>query len=214
MNGALDFKILLLENYKKLSLDENEVMTILMMDHLINEGNLFVTSDLLSLKMSMKTKEIDKVMDRLMERGFLTIETKGKHTITSIHKLKEILLHEFQVSFTLDRNLQSEKEIDEVVINLIGIFKELLSRPLAPLEKEKIKEWLMDGFSEEMIINALKEAVSKKKKTIRSVDKILISWAMREDLENEGHTTYREGWNKGLDDTIQIAKSSWIKKDE
>ena len=34
----------------------------LTIDHLLNEGNTFITADLLSLKMSLDVKEIDKVL--------------------------------------------------------------------------------------------------------------------------------------------------------
>ena len=44
-NEALDFNYLLLDNYKKLNLTENDVATLLMMDHLINDGNLFITAE-------------------------------------------------------------------------------------------------------------------------------------------------------------------------
>ena len=57
---AIDFRYLLIENYKKLKINENELATIFVIDHLIGQGNPFVTSDLLSLKMSLDVKDIDK----------------------------------------------------------------------------------------------------------------------------------------------------------
>ena len=59
VSEALDFRFLLLENYKKLKLNEQELATIFMIDHLVSPGNPFVTADLLSLKMSLDIKEID-----------------------------------------------------------------------------------------------------------------------------------------------------------
>ena len=43
---AIDFRYLLLENYRKLKLTEKELATIFMIDHLISQGNPFVTADL------------------------------------------------------------------------------------------------------------------------------------------------------------------------
>ena len=51
VSGALDFKYLLLDNYKKYKINENTLATILVMDQLINQGNPFITAELLSLKM-------------------------------------------------------------------------------------------------------------------------------------------------------------------
>ena len=61
-----------------------------------------------------------------------------------------------------------------------------------------------------MIINALKEALSKGKKSLRSVDKILLAWSEREDVEKEGHTTLNSDWDKNLEETIRIAKTPWL----
>ena len=65
-----------------------------------------------------------------------------------------------------------------------------------------------------MIIAALKEALSKVKKSLKSVDKILLQWLARDDLESDGHTTVREDWNKNLEETIRIAKTPWIDDDD
>ena len=43
---ALDFRYLLLEYYKKLRLSENEVMVILMIDHLLEQKNTLIGKQL------------------------------------------------------------------------------------------------------------------------------------------------------------------------
>ena len=81
---ALDFRYLLIENYKKLKMSEKELATILVMDHLINTGNKFVTVDLLSLKMSLDAKEIDEIFAKMLTKGYIVIKTVGKKTIHRI----------------------------------------------------------------------------------------------------------------------------------
>ena len=66
---AIDFRYLLIENYRKLKLNENELATIFVIDHLISQGNPFVTADLLSLKMTLDIKEIDKILAKLLTKG-------------------------------------------------------------------------------------------------------------------------------------------------
>lgn len=70
VSEALDFKYLLLENYKRLKISELELATIFMIDHLINQGNPFVNADLLSLKMNLDVKEIDKILASLLKRNY------------------------------------------------------------------------------------------------------------------------------------------------
>ncbi len=66
VSEAIDFRFLLLENYKKLKINEKEFVTLFMIDHFISLGNPFVTADLLSLKMSLDVKEIDKTLVSLL----------------------------------------------------------------------------------------------------------------------------------------------------
>ena len=72
ISEAVDFHFLLLENYKKLKISENQLAIILMMDHLISYGDTFVTADILSLKMSLDIKEIDTILATLITKGFST----------------------------------------------------------------------------------------------------------------------------------------------
>ncbi len=61
---ALDFRYLLLENYKKLGLSENEVIVLLMSDHFLKQKNPLITADLLSLKMGIPVKDFFKTPRR------------------------------------------------------------------------------------------------------------------------------------------------------
>ena len=209
---AIDFRFLLIENYKKLKIDEIELATIFVIDHLIGQGNPFVTSDLLSLKMSLDVKEIDKVLAGLITKGFFEYKTVGKKTVATLEPLKQKLYREFQIYLSKEEEEKSSQRITEELENIYQTFEKLLGRSLSPVEIAKIHEWVSYGYSDKMIIDALKEALSKGKKSLRSVDKILLSWAQRDDLMAEGHTPLNEEWDKNLEETIKIAKTPWIKK--
>ena len=210
VSEAFDYRFLLLENYKNLKLNEQELATVLMIDHLIGQGNPFVTPDLLSLKMSLDVKTIDGIVANLLTKGFIAYVTKDGKTITTLEPLKAILFREFQLIFTREEKEKNKKEINEQLENIYGSFQKLLNRQLSPVEISKIREWVSYGYSDEMIINALKEALSKGKKSLRSVDKILLTWSTREDIEKEGMSPRSEEWNKNLEETIRIAKTPWL----
>ena len=210
---AIDFRFLLFENYKRLNINEDELATILMIDHLIGQGNPFVTADILSLKMSMDVKKIDEVLAVLLTRGLIEYVTQGKKTVTTLDPLKKILFKEFQLSASREQDDKKSKKMDEELTNIYGQFEKLLGRPLIQAEFAKIREWVSYGYSDETIINALKEALNKGKRSLRSVDKILLSWANRDDLEKDGVSTKMEQWDKSLEETIRIAKTPWIDKD-
>ena len=207
---AIDFRFLLLENYKKLKINEQELATIFMIDHLIGQGNPFVTQDLLSLKMTMDVKTIDTVLANLLTKGYLSYISQDGKTITTLDPLKKILYREFQLSLTKEENEKNKKEVNEQLENIYSNFEKLFGRQLSPVEISKIREWVSYGYSDDLIINALKEALNKGKKSLRSVDKILLSWSSRDDREKEGVSTIGEDWDKNLAETIRIAKTPWL----
>jgi DNA replication protein len=214
VSEAIDFRFLLMENYKKLKINEKELVTLFMIDHFISLGNPFVTADLLSLKMSLDVKEIDKTLVSLLTRGFIEYIAQGKKTITTLNPLKSKLYREFQISLTKEDEVKASKEVETELNNIFQEFSKMLGRSLAPVEISKIREWVSYGYSDELIINALKEALSKGKKSLRSVDKILLIWSSRDDRENEGVSLKSEEWNKSLEETIRIAKTPWIDKND
>ena len=214
VSEALDFRFLLLENYKKLKLNEQELATIFMIDHLISQGNPFVTQDLLSLKMSLDVASIDKILAALLTKGYIAYETKDNRTITTLDPLKKILFREYNLSVVKETKDEEKKNVQEQLENIYASFDKLLGRQLSPVEISKIREWIDYGFSDEQIINALKEALAKGKKSLRSVDKILLSWSNREDIEKYGVTANREDWDKNLEETIRIAKTPWLDNDD
>lgn len=211
---AIDFRFLLLENYKKLRISENELAIIFMIDHLVSQGNPFVTADLLSLKMTLDIKEIDALIANLLTRGFIEYVTiKGK-TVTSLEPLKEKLFSEFSFTVSKESEAKNNSKINNELKNIFMTYENELNRPLLPAEISQIREWVSLGYTDETIINALKEALSQGKRSLRSVDKILLSWAKREDLESEGKTPINDDWSKNLEETIRIAKTPWLDDDD
>lgn len=210
ISEAIDFRFLLLESYKKLKLNENELAVIFMIDHLIGQGNPFVTADLLSLKMTLEVKEIDRILAALLTRGFIEYVSQGKKTVTTLNPLKERLYREFQMTSSFEEATKNSKQVNDMINNVYAEFEKLLNRPLSQVEFSRIREWISYGYSDETIINALKETLSKGKKSLRSVDKTLLAWSEREDRENEGHSPINDNWDKNLEETIRIAKTPWL----
>ena len=150
----------------------------------------------------------------LLTRGFIEYVTQGNKTVTSLNPLKEKLYREFQLSLSKEAEIASNEKASQEINNIYETFQKLLGRPLSPVEQSKVNEWVNFGYSDETIINALKDALAKGKKSLRSVDKILLSYVNRDDRENEGHSTMTSDWNKNLEETIRIAKTPWINTDD
>ena len=206
---ALDFRYLLLEYYKKLRLSENEVMVILMIDHLLEQKNTLITPDLLSLKMNISSKELDKILVNLLERD-LIVYAMGKKVKVSLKSLHKKLYETFQVALSKEQeSLVSEKKA-AYLKNIYEVFEKQLNRTLSPLEFSMIGEWVNDGFDDETIIRALNEALAKGKKTIRSVDRILVQYKAKEDMEKTGMSNVKEVWDDDMESLLEVAKAKWI----
>ena len=167
ISEAIDFRYLLLENYKQLKLNETEVATIFVIDHLINLGNPMVTADLLALRMTMKTHEIDKVLASLLSKGMIDFVMVNKSLNTTLEPLKKKLYKQFQINLASEQTLSASKKTEESLNNIFTKFQEYLGRTLSPLEVSKIREWLAMGYSEDNIVSALKEAIRQKKKALK-----------------------------------------------
>ncbi len=209
---ALDFRYLLLEYYKKLRLSENELAVILMIDHLLEQKNVLITPDLLSIRMNLKINEIDKIMVSLIDKGFLDYDFSKKVKV-SLKPLKKELYKYFQNSLVKEHENSFNENKAAFLKNIYDVFEKELSRSLSPLEISLIGEWVDQGYTDETIINALKEALSKGKKSLKSVDKILLQWQARDDLEKNGYTTISEKWDKNMDETLKIIKTKWVDND-
>lgn len=60
--------------------------------------------------------------------------------------------------------------------NIFSIFENEFGRTLSSMDYEIINAWIEKGFSEEMVIAALKEAVYNGVTNLRYIDKVLYEW--------------------------------------
>jgi DNA replication protein len=210
----IDWKTLLLETYRDLSLNEEHIMVILMTDYCINQGDRLVTADLLSLKMSLDYKKIDQLFAELMNKGLINLVTEedGKMS-TTLTGLKELLIDAYVRTYIKDKTKPetTEKSND----NLIAIFETEFGRPLSYLEIQTIRKWFEEGYQEAQILNALKTATGAKVKNIRYIDKILLEWRQQEERESEGYTTITDKWRKDIEESMKkIADINWVDKND
>ena len=205
--NAVSFEYLLLDCYSKLGLSENELVVCLMIEHLSKQGNAFVNSDMLALKMNLSTKEIDESMASLLQKGFLVYE--DNKLIISLLPLKEEVKKEFAFSLTREQTNSMNKEREENMTKLVSLFEEKFARTLAPLEISTITDWLDNGYGLDDIKNALLDALNQNKKNIRAVNKILVNRRKQDDIQKEGASAVSDRWDKSVEETIQAAKNLW-----
>ena len=212
--AGIDFVYVLLDHYHQFGLNENDLAVILMSDHLLRKGEHLITSDLLSIKMSIPAPDIDKILSKLVKNGFLAYETGEEGMITSLSPLKEKLYQAFERTLAKDRSSLHSEERASALSRLYDYFEKWLNRDLSPVENELIGTWLDAGYGEEDIRHALEEALNSRKRSLKAVDKVLRTARAREDIAKEGYTGISPEWSEDIERTIEIAKTRWIDEDE
>mgnify|MGYP004444439595 CR=1 FL=1 len=211
---SVDFRYLLLEYYKKLGLSESEVSVILMINHLLNQKNEWITPDMLSVKMTFKSAELDKIMTSLLGRKFLEyveiLDGPSPKWVTSLEPLSKALWQQFSLDVTRNNQNRLSATREKTLSELYAYFEKRWSRPLSPLDKDMLNAFLDDGYRAEQIRLALEEAHNDGKKTMKSVGKRLRMQRAGEDIGKEGITAVSEIWDKDIEETIEIARTKWI----
>lgn len=202
---AIDWRMILVDNYKKLGLNENELSIILVTYSLLQKGVDFITPDLIALKMTLDFQEIDTCFTSLIKREILTLDGKDKIKI-SIESLKKKLIEIFYEEMKKENIEPSNKEQDDIYV----LFETEFGRALSQFEVNTIKEWFEQGNNSSTIKEALNVAKLAKVKTIRYIDKILLEWKRREEFSKNGISPLSEKWRKNLEETMEIAKINWM----
>ena len=212
--ASLDLNYLLIDNYKKLQITEPELAVILMTAHLLNQGNKLITNSLLALKMNYTEADVDDIVVSLLKKGFMDVDFDAEGKLaTTLEPLNKILYREFELSI-LGTNLKEDKIRKEQISKLYTKFEKEFGRYLAPVELQKIDEWLVyDNYSIDDIEFALKEAKMNNALAIKYIDKTLFNMKKRQDIQSEGYS-FRSEENKindDVEDVIEILKTKWTK---
>lgn len=81
---------------------------------------------------------------------------------------------------------KEEQQKEETKIDIYSSFETEFGRPISSMEYEIIGAWIEKGFSEEIILGALKEAVYNGVTSLRYIDKILYEW------QKKGYKTMKD----------------------
>lgn len=180
---ALDFEYLLLEFYKTLNIQEREVITILMIEHLLKQGNDFITSDLLALKMKYDIKEIDASLSILFTKGYLEYKEVNNELHTSLDSLKKSLFKTFEKTIFTEEEISKNEIIEEKRKIIFDAFMTSFNRNLSPIEISRIDSWIEQDVDQTIILDALKDASNREKLSVMYIDRLIVNKLKEEDRD-------------------------------
>lgn len=156
----------------------------------------------------LSESEILTSFNVLMSKNVVSIETH----LDDDHRMEEFVsLDPFYESILFDlETLTKEQESTDI----FSVFENEFARPISGTEIEIIKAWVEKGFSEELVLGALKEAVYNGVRNLRYIDKILYEWQRKgfktmNDVEN--HLRKREEEKKSEEELFDY---NWLEDDE
>ena len=169
VNGTYSVPKLLLSNYKELKITESELIILI---YLINSKDLEFNPALIAKELNLDLTNVMMNIDSLIKNNLISINSTKvgniRKDILDLNNLYDKLLY---LVITEDKTDTKTKDT-----NIYSTFETEFGRTLAPMEYEIIGSWIDTGYSQELIISALKEAVFNGVFKLNYIDKILYEW--------------------------------------
>ena len=157
--NCIDFHKLLFLKGKQIGLSDKESYILNIMLLLHEQGVSLLTPQMIAKYCTSDMKAIDQAMLKFVNERYL-----DRHN--GILDFKPLY-----------RRLLDEKVEEVNQVNLIERFEDAFGRPLSQTEIEIINSFKRDGYDDQMIVDALLEAVRSNVLNFRYIEKILSNWA-------------------------------------
>ncbi len=114
----------------------------------------------------------------------------------------------------INEKLES-KEKESTKEDIYSIFERDLGKTLSSMDFEYINGWIEKGFSEELILGALKKALFYNASDLRYIDKVLYDWKRKgyktmDEVNNTNQNKIVESENKEFYDYINSNDYNWL----
>ena len=159
-------KNFLLKIIKDMDLSLNEAILII---YFMNQETPILDIESIKEEAYLSEEEIMEAYEKLVTIGIL--ETK----VINQNGIREEIISLDNIIKSVSQDITKEGK-EKLTVDLFQKFEEEFGRPLSPMEYEIINNWLDNGTSEELILEALKEAIYNNVKSLRYIEKILLNW--------------------------------------
>lgn len=193
----------ILKNYEKLNLTAEEVLVLIVLYN--HYGKISYDINKLLEEINLEKYKLMQLISSLEEKKIISIDL-----ITNSKGLKEEyisleLLYDKIVNIYLDVKEETSENAD-----IYSAFEKELGRTLSPMEYEIIKGWVMDKFSDELIILALKEAVYNGVNNLRYIDKVLYGWRKKNIKNKQDIIKDKEKFKNRQKENVEVFDYNWL----
>lgn len=212
-DGNIVVPLFFLKRIKELDINYDEFIFLM---YLYNLGNKHVFDpEKYSNDLNIDLATIMQYVDKLSEKKLIRLEvlSNDKNVMEEM-----IILDDFYNKLSLMTIDEAVKEENNSVnSNIFEVIEKEFGRTLTPMEYEISKAWLDNGMSEDLIKEAVKEAVMNNVTSFRYIDKILYEWGKNniktvDDVNNNRKKRKEE--KEKIDDSVDLDIVDWDWFDE
>ncbi len=206
--GNIVLPLYLIQNMKALNINMNEFVFIM---YLANFGvkSLF-NPHKASEDFKLELVEIMSLVSSLSEKKLLTVTVeKNENSVRE----EFIDLDNFYNKFSnlVITNINEEPKSN---VNIFEAVEKEFGRTLSPIEYEIIKAWIDSDTSDELILEALKEATMSGVSNLRYIDKILYEWGKKGFKNKNDIVSYRNKFKQEKKNDVEVFEYDWYEDEE
>ena len=167
INNNITIPDYLLKYRDKLDLSLEEFIVLV---YLINQKDLVMFDvNNLSSKIYMESNKVLELISSLNEKNYISIEMKKTNGVIEEFISVDLFYNKIE-SIILSTNSEPDNK------DIYSIFETEFGRTLSPTESEIISNWIESDIPEELIKEALKEAIYNDARSLKYIDRILFNW--------------------------------------
>ena len=209
-DGSIVIPLYLYKIKDKLNLDSDEFIFLM---YLYNKGNKIIFNpNTIANDLGLELVDVMKYVSSLTDKDIISVEV-----LPNDKKVMEeyITFSNFynKLSIIMMDDINSDDDISDDANTIFAFIESEFGRTLSPTEYEVIKAW-MDDTSEELIKEAVREAVINGVSNLRYIDKILYEWKKKGIKNKEQVLKNRKKYRDSKDNNIDVFEYDWLDDDE
>lgn len=186
-----------------------ETFIFLMYLYNLDEKIIFNPSKI-SQDFGISIQDVLGYVDKLINSNLISFEIiKNEKNISEEYLSLTYFYDKLYLLLIEESNIDTE-ESDSSIFELI---EKEFGRVLSPIEYEIIKAWHENNISDELIKEALKEAVFNGVSNLRYIDKILYEW-QKKGIKNKIDVENNRKAFKKKEEKIEVFEYNWLEDDE
>ena len=198
----------LFQNYKKLNITEEELIILIC---IINQGDkMLYNPAYFTDEIGLDKYKAMQLLNDLAEKGIIEIKVENNKSGKKEEYIYLDFLYNKIFNLLIDLQLGSNKTINS---DIFTTFETELGRTISPMEVQIIKDWLHDGITEELIKEALKEAIINNVRNLKYVDRILFNWRSKGFKTKEDIIKDKKNYRKPTKKVEQIYDYNWLEEE-